>query len=334
MEEHYNGAVDLTRRELMTVGALATTGIYNAAEIYVLIFATFRRRHGRYFWSMLVANSGILIYAVVSLVYYLTHGGGSSGVGTAAAIVPGALALPAWIAMVTGQSVVLWCRLHLVVYSRRWVRFVLALIVTDACVLHLPMAVLWALSWAAPPPERAAWLRRYGVFERVAVVAFSLQETLIAGIFARQGFLKLKPLFAFKARTARLVYRYLLGLFVLVLLLDLGLVVLGYTNNAVLQTTGKPLVYSIKLKVEFVVLNKLLSFTKMISCDCHHVHDTPRGHSQGLMTAGMTATAKGLAQALGEGHSNNGLEAVPEMERPDHIFDGSSVSQMGEQHFG
>ncbi|KAK1569618.1 uncharacterized protein LY79DRAFT_528354 [Colletotrichum navitas] len=322
MTEYVNGAVVLTQNELMAVAALTTAGIYNAAEIYIFIFATFRRRQGRYFWSMIVADSGILVHAVSSLVHYLSH----------TAVIPGALAVIAWVAMVTGQSVVLWSRLHLVVYSRRWVRSVLGLIIADAFVLHFPMAVLWALALTAPPTEQAAWLRRYVVYEKVSIVVFSLQETLITGVFAWQGFLNLRPLFAFKTRTARLICIYLLSLFFVVFLLDVGLILLEHTNHAIFQTTSKPFIYSIKLKVEFIVLNKLLAFTKMNSCDCHHLDDTSRGYSKGAMTNDTMTTAKGLAKGQREGPGNSVLEEVPDVERPDHIFDGSPVLERGRQN--
>ncbi|GKT56589.1 integral membrane protein [Colletotrichum tofieldiae] len=313
MADSIKGAVDLTRSEAMAVAALATTGIYSAIEIYILVFTTFRQRRGRYFWSMIVANSGIFVHAIVSLVRFLARSG---------TVVPAAFALLAWCAMVTGQSVVLWSRLHLVVYSRTWIRSVLVIIVTNACALHVPMMVLWVLCWAAPVQEQAAWLRRYGVYEKVSIVMFTLQETFITGIFARQGLFNLRPLFAFKTRTARLISWYLLSLFVLVFLLDAGLIILEYTNNFIYQTTSKPLVYSIKLKVEFTVLNKLLAFTKMNSCDCHHLDDSPEVYSKGLMTTDTTATTKGLTQAQRTAQSGE-LMMVPEIERPDHIFDGS-----------
>ncbi|KAF3810850.1 hypothetical protein GCG54_00003027 [Colletotrichum gloeosporioides] len=307
MAENIKGSIDLSREEAMAITALATAGIYNAVEIYVLIFTTFRQRRGRYFWSMLIANSGIFVHAIVSLVRYLRRSG---------TVVPGAFAVAAWCAMVTGQSVVLWSRLHLVVYNRTWTRLVLALIVTDGCAIHVPMAVLWVLCWATPRDAQAAWIERYGVYEKVSIVVFTLQETFLTGIFARQGWYNLRPLFAFKTRSARLISWYLLSLFVLVFLLDVGLVVLEYTNNFVFQTTSKPLVYSIKLKVEFTVLNKLLAFTKMNSCDCHHLSDKPGSFTKGLVTSDTNTTAKGR-------EGQNGMSPVPESERPDRIFDGN-----------
>ncbi|KAF6819274.1 integral membrane protein [Colletotrichum plurivorum] len=315
MAETIKGALDLSREESMAITALATAGIYNALEIYVLIFSTFRQRRGRYFWSMMVANTGIFVHAIVSLVRYLRRGNN---------VVPGAFAIAAWCAMVTGQSVVLWSRLHLVVYSRTWTRLVLALIVTDACAIHVPMIVLWVLCWATPASAQPAWLARYGVYEKVSIIIFTLQETLLTGIFARQGFFNLRPLFAFKTRSARLISWYLLSLFVLVFLLDVALVALEYTDNFVFQTTSKPLVYSVKLKVEFTVLNKLLAFTKMNSCDCHHLSDTlgGGGYTKGLVTSDTNTTTK-AAMAAGQREGPfNGPASLPDLERPDHIFDG------------
>ncbi|OLN92101.1 hypothetical protein CCHL11_01348 [Colletotrichum chlorophyti] len=327
MAEDMKGSIDLNRSEAMAIAGLATAGIYNAVEVYVLIFTTFRQRRGRYFWSMVVANTGIFVHAIASIIRYVRRSGN---------VIPGAFAIVAWCLMVTGQSVVLWSRLHLVVYNRTWIRLVLAVIVTNACALHVPMLAMWVLCWATPPEVAARWLERYGVYERVSIVIFTLQETAITGIFARQGFFNLRPLFAFKTRAARLISWYLFVLFILVFVLDVGLVVLEYTNNFLFQTTSKPLVYSIKLKVEFTVLNKLLAFTKMNSCDCHHLDETSTAaYSKGLMTNDTTGTAKaaavpGQGQVRGQGEvAGSGPVTEPEAEqRPDHIFDGSPAERM------
>ncbi|KAJ0164686.1 hypothetical protein CTA2_456 [Colletotrichum tanaceti] len=322
MATSIKGAIELTRPEAMAMAALATAGIYNAVEIYILIFTTFRHRRGRYFWSMFVANAGILTHAVASLARYLSRHGN---------VVPGAFAMLGWCAMVTGQSVVLWSRLHLVVYSRTWTRLVLALIGFNACALHLPMATMWALCWASPAPaQQQAWIARYGVYEKVSIVVFTLQETLISGIFARQGFFNLRPLFPFKTRAARSMSWCLLGLFVLVFLLDLGLVVLEYTDHFVYQTTSKPLVYSIKLKVEFAVLNRLLAFTTMNSCDRHHLDDRPASYDKAVTTADTTTT-KGLARAQGDAVPD-ALVLDQDTERRDRIFDGSSMTEQRDLH--
>ncbi|KAK6222480.1 integral membrane protein [Colletotrichum tabaci] len=255
----------LTEDEAIAIACLATAGIYNALEIYVLIFTTFQRRSGRYFWSMLVANTGILLHACGGLGRYLQP---------TRTPIPGVFAHVGWYCMVTGQSVVLWSRLHLVVYSRVTIRLVLAMILTSFFCIHVPQTVLFSGVWASSDPR---WTERFRVFEKVSLMTFTLQETVITGIFVQAGYRNFKSLFEFKAREARVLLSYLVSMFVLVFVLDTGLVVLEYMELFVFQTTSKPIVYSIKLKVEFAVLQKLLVFTKMQSCDCHRLEDIPRG---------------------------------------------------------
>ncbi|KAK1986975.1 integral membrane protein [Colletotrichum cereale] len=262
---------DLSEAETIAIACLAAAGMYNVLEIYVLIFTTFHRRSGRYFWSMLVANTGILLHACGSLGRYLQP---------TKTPIPGAFAHVGWYCMVTGQSVVLWSRLHLVVYNRMTIRLVLAMIVVSVLLFHVPQTVLFAGVWATNDP---VWTERFRIFEKASLMVFTLQEAIITGIFVRAGFRSFKGLFEYKARDARTLLSYLVTMFALVFLLDVGLLVLEYMGLFVFQTSSKPLVYSIKLKVEFAVLQKLLSFTKMSSCDCHNLEDItgPRGKTTG-----------------------------------------------------
>ncbi|OHW93680.1 integral membrane protein [Colletotrichum incanum] len=254
---------DLSDAEVIAITCLATAGIYNVVEIYVLIFTTFQRRSGQYFWSMLVANTGILLHACGSLGRYLQP---------TRTPIPGSFAHIGWYCMVTGQSVVLWSRLHLVVYNRITIRLVLAMILASFFCVHIPQTVLFAGVWVSNKP---VWTERFRIFERVSLMVFTLQETIITGIFVRAGFRNFRSLFEFKAREARVLLSYLVSMFVLVFLLDTGLVILEYMGLFVFQTSSKPIVYSIKLKVEFAVLQKLLSFTKMKYCDCTHLDEIP-----------------------------------------------------------
>ncbi|GKT51036.1 uncharacterized protein ColSpa_11217 [Colletotrichum spaethianum] len=242
--------------------------MYNVLEIYVLIFTTFQRRWGRYFWSMLVANTGILLHACGSLGRFLQP---------TRTPIPGAFAHIGWYCMVTGQSVVLWSRLHLVVYNRITIRLVLAMICASFIFVHIPQTVLFAGLWTSDDP---VWTERFRIFEKVSLMVFTVQETIITGIFVRAGFRNFKSLFEFKAREARSLLSYLVSMFMLVFLLDTGLVILEYMGLFVFQTTSKAIVYSIKLKVEFAVLQKLLAFTKMKYCDCSLLDDIPQAKTK------------------------------------------------------
>ncbi|KAJ0159957.1 hypothetical protein CTA2_8835 [Colletotrichum tanaceti] len=270
----------LTEGEAIAIACLATAGIYNALEIYMLILATFRRRSGRYFWSMLVANTGILLHACGGLGRYLQP---------ARTPIPGAFAHVGWYCMVTGQSVVLWSRLHLVVYDRLTIRLVLAMILLSLVCVHVPQTVLFSGLWASGDRD-PRWAERFRVFEKVSLMTFTLQEAVITGIFVRAGYRNFKSLFEFKASEARVLLSYLVGMFALVFVLDAGLVVLECMGLFVFQTTSKPLVYGVKLKVEFAVLQKLLAFTKMRSCDCLHLEDMPLGVKAMAQTNETTVT--------------------------------------------
>src|ERR1700722_16853324 len=94
----------------MTIAGLFGMACLNCAEILILIFYTFNRYTGLYFWSMVVATMGTVFYAIVNLLrlYALAP-------NTLMAVL---LAL-SWWGMVTGQSIALYSRLHLVVSDRK-----------------------------------------------------------------------------------------------------------------------------------------------------------------------------------------------------------------------
>ncbi len=113
--------------------------IYNSLELLVLIFATFQKYSGVYFWSLLVANFGLIPYVLGFLLKLFNVLLGDAKWVSLVLITIG------WYAMVTGQSVVLWSRLHLLVVGergRRILKYSLCMIIVDAVVLHIPTTVL------------------------------------------------------------------------------------------------------------------------------------------------------------------------------------------------
>lgn len=66
--EHLNGTTTFFQGQYdassVTVTICCALAIYNAIELVILIFATFHRYAGLYFWSLLVASLGILPYVV------------------------------------------------------------------------------------------------------------------------------------------------------------------------------------------------------------------------------------------------------------------------------
>ncbi|KAL2000323.1 hypothetical protein VTN02DRAFT_3279 [Thermoascus thermophilus] len=244
--------------------AMATfTGIacYNAIELVVLVFVTFRRYRGLYFWSLLLSAAlGVLPYSLGFLLklFDLTSAGWLSVT----------LLTLGWYPMVTGQSVVLYSRLHLVLRCPQALRRVLAMIVVDAVCLHLPTTVLTYGSNFASTAADGAFVRGYHVMEKIQMTGFCLQELVLSGLYIVETvrMLRLNPDSAHHHHRRRIMYQ-LLSINLLIILLDLGLLVVEYLDFYLIETTLKGAVYSVKLKLEFAVLGKLV----------HLVHD--RGHS-------------------------------------------------------
>jgi hypothetical protein len=146
------------------VACCTTLSLYNAVELLILIPVTFKHYSGLYFWSLLVASAGVIPYSVgYVLVYYnVTYDFIGYTIDTVG-----------WCAMVTGQSVVLYSRLHLVLRDRRTLRAVVWIIVIDAVIFHVPTTVmLFGSRYAASLQVREGLTGVYKVYEKVQMTGF------------------------------------------------------------------------------------------------------------------------------------------------------------------
>jgi hypothetical protein len=93
--------------------------------------------------------------------------------------------------------------------------------------------------------------------EKVEVSAFSVQEFIISGIYLYETrkILKTSTEVA-KYRVRRVMYR-LIYINITMVLLDIAVIVLQYVNRYEVQVTFKDAAYSLKLKLELVILNQL-----------------------------------------------------------------------------
>src|SRR6266536_2775543 len=118
----------------MTISAFIAIAWYNVLELNFMIWITFKRRHGLYFYSLLVSSWGIFVYALAFLIKFFQVL--ENNYATVVFITIG------WYAMVTGQSLVLYSRLHLVMYDQRILKWVLWMIVIDVFLFHVPTTVM------------------------------------------------------------------------------------------------------------------------------------------------------------------------------------------------
>lgn len=224
----------------------------NAIDLIVLCFNTFKRYSGPYFWSLLVSSFCIIpfglgyvlkIYSITFTNYFLEI----------------AILDAGWSGMVTGQSLVLWSRLNLVLDNRRVLKALLYLIIVDGAVLHTACTALEFATNALPSNGVAI---AFDVMERVQLVGFCLQELLLSGLYIY----KAVPLLKMDAdRRSRGVLVQLIVINAVIMALDVSVVIVQYLGLFTLQVTSKALVYSIKLKLEYVILGRLVDVSRVRS---------------------------------------------------------------------
>ncbi|KAJ5219061.1 uncharacterized protein N7498_001160 [Penicillium cinerascens] len=259
------GPFNMSRAMAMVMAGLFTLACYNVLEISISIFTTFRRRSGLYFWSMVVATLGILLHAIAGFLRYLA---------LAPNFTMGLLVCIGWYAMVTGQSVVLYSRLHLVTTHARYTRWVLYMII-NFFALHIPTTVLFLGSNHGVNE----FIEPFNIYERVQLTGFSLQETIISALYIWEAVTELRLLLAMKGPCGQRVISNVVIVNALAVLLDVTLLATQYSGYFTIQTTLKPVVYSIKLKMEFTVLNSLIA---VVRTNPSNIEDFQRLHIEDL----------------------------------------------------
>ena len=222
----------------------STLALYNALELILLIFTTFKRWHGLYFWALLIASFGVIPYNVGFLVVFFQLTQQYAGF---------IIDSYGWITMVTGQSVVLYSRLHLVLRNPKVLRAVLWMIVVDAVVLHVSTTVV--LFGSSYGDDENGFNGAYTVIEKVQMTTFCIQEFVISGLYVYETAKVLKIVSG--GHTRRTMWELFI-INVLIIMLDIALLVVEYLNQRVYEQTFKGVVYSIKLKLEFAILGKLV----------------------------------------------------------------------------
>ncbi|KAH8588444.1 hypothetical protein B0O99DRAFT_655954 [Bisporella sp. PMI_857] len=255
------GSISVSLPIAMVIAGFFAISCSNVIEILILIFSTFKSRTGLYFWSMIVASLGIPVHAVAVLLRYFR---------LAPDFPMCVITVIGWYAMVTGQAVVLYSRLHLVVSDDRKIRWVLIMIITNVCILHLPVTVLFLGSNLG----NDNLLKPFIIYEKIQLTGFCIQEFIISGLYIWETIHALKPVLAIKGPNERKVIRHLILINVLIVLLDISLLITEYTDNFHIQTTYKTAVYSIKLKMEFTVLNQLLYVFQSSNCAYCHIPES------------------------------------------------------------
>lgn len=252
----------------LTIIAFLAIAMYNVVELTLVIFTTFKRRYGLYFFSLLVSTWGIIPYSL-GFFFKFYH-------ITSSTILYITLIAIGWPCMITGQSLVLYSRLHLIMrsttFSERWV---LVMIIVNAVICHVPILVLLYGANSANP---APFLTPYSIYEKVQITIFFIQEVIISGIYVWKTMQLLRSEGNIRGRNSRMVMTHLVWVNLMIIALDVTLLAIEYAGYYDIQTTYKAAVYSVKLKMEFSILNRLLDLFQGRIQDSS---DDPRSRSNG-----------------------------------------------------
>ncbi|KAJ9489442.1 hypothetical protein VN97_g3841 [Penicillium thymicola] len=252
-------ASDIARSGIFA--AFAALAWYNVIELIILCFFSFKRWNGNYFLSLLVSSVCIIPYCL-GFVLLFFHTGVTPWLCVT-------LIVLGWYGMITGQSIVLWSRLHLVLQNRKLLRGVLWMICINAVILHVPTTVF--LYGTVAHPE-SLWSRAYDIMERVQLVGFCVQELIISSIYVWETvkLLRLRP----EGRPQGILNQ-LLVINIIILILDISIVVIEYVGYYAVQVMFKPVAYSIKLKLEYAILGKLIAIARG-GTDSQHMDSSTR----------------------------------------------------------
>ncbi|KAF1977345.1 hypothetical protein BU23DRAFT_659578, partial [Bimuria novae-zelandiae CBS 107.79] len=142
---------------------------------YRLFFFKLKRWKGRYFWVLLVVTTGCFIF---ELFVFLQTWAPSINI-----FVNSTLLCVGWSAMVTGQSVVLWSRLHLVSRSPWKLNAILCMIIINGVCLHIPHTAFSIATYDGKTNSMNPTYKPFETMEKVSIAMFTSQEPIIPLIY-------------------------------------------------------------------------------------------------------------------------------------------------------
>ena len=243
----YTGGNNSVIRAMVAFSAIAW---YNSIELIFIICIRFKKWRGLYFWSLMSTSFAIIIYQIGC------YGKMNRIIPNHPAIMS-ALTNVGWIVMVTGESLVLYSRLHLL--SRDWLllKSVLWGIIINSFCCYVPTTV-WDYSANVVHPDDPVYVRGYSIMERVQMSLFTTQEILISTIYLIEAYRFLNVKYVSDKRVRNIMYE-LLAVNIIIIALDITLLTLAQLEYFAIEVTLKGLIYSAKLKLELGVLSRLVS---------------------------------------------------------------------------
>lgn len=236
--------------ELAASGFVAVI-FYLFVDINFGIHRTFKKKTGLYYWCLLLGILGCLIDNIAVVLRFFVHNPEPLWPLYTLFILLG------WTMYAPAQLLVLYSRLHLVNRNRKLQRWMLIMIVVVASLMIIPT---WPLAWQAYNPYNlhlsALYSPRDAINERCTQLGYTFAESILGGIYiwSLTKLLNLKSSVRQRRVMIDLIY-----VNVIAVSLDILTVVLVYLNQTGISHPIQTFSYTLKFKLEFMVLNQLMA---------------------------------------------------------------------------
>ncbi|KAI2603687.1 hypothetical protein GGR54DRAFT_457922 [Hypoxylon sp. NC1633] len=296
----------------MTMAAFIGIAWYIGIEINISLLLLFKRRRGLYFWSCALVSWGVVLQPLFIIL---------ADFGIWREPVPAiAMIYLTWLIMVVPQSWVLFSRLHLLLPAAKVLKVIKLILIFNSVAFSIPTIVIGTLAQSTTVNARLVSFNL--VWDRVQLVVFFVQETSLSLLYIWQTHKYLRdaaPLFEpswsvqftphrngqqAKSEEQKTVLRQLIYSNILIIALDIALLGIQCAGLFYIQGAFKPCVYGIKLKVEFVILNRLISSIQKRA----HAAVYPETGIESHNSTGQPASHSGISHKPGPESSSGNQE--------------------------
>jgi hypothetical protein len=165
-------------RTFVIIGAFNAMGFLCTFELIPIIWATFKRRSGLYFWGIVVATLGSFLFNLGTTIYLFNLSDGTTlllGLTTAISTLGYLIYIPA-------EYTILYSRLHLLAASQKILFWVMTLSAAEYILVTIPNAIL---SIGASTTSIKGFTTGYSYFQRLEIVVYMAMEITFFVIYIR-----------------------------------------------------------------------------------------------------------------------------------------------------
>ncbi|ATY67499.1 integral membrane protein [Cordyceps militaris CM01] len=289
----------------MIMAAFIGIAWYIGVEINASLFLLFKRRRGLYFWACALTSWGVILQPIFIIL---------ADFAVWKDPVPSiTMIYLTWFIMVVPQSWVLYSRLHLLMHTDSVLQTIKYILIFNSIVFSIPTMVIGTVAQATNINPHLASFNL--VWDRVQLVVYFVQETALSILYIFQTRKYLKGRAPLRQRpwsnapaTAHPAPRQtshesavlwqLIWANTVIIALDITLLGIQCADLFHLQGAFKPCVYGVKLKLEFVILNRLINTVRQSTSDVFYSGPSSGPDSIGHRRA-AAAAASGSAGSRG-----------------------------------